>query len=63
MGIQAAPYSLRLEPETMAKLKVVAKRNGRSVNKEIEIMAQEHIAAYEEKNGPIVVEVPQSDQN
>lgn len=52
-----------MAPEVMAKLKVVAKSHGRSVNKEIEIMAQENVAAYEEKNGPIIVEVSQSDQN
>ena len=51
-----ASLSLRLEPETMAKLKVVAKSNGRSVNKEIEIIAQQHIAAFEKKNGPIALE-------
>ena len=53
MGVQANPYSLRLEPATMAKLKVVAKSNGRSVNKEIEIIAQQHIAAFERENGSI----------
>ena len=56
MGIQTNPYSLRLETVTMAKLKVVAKINVRSVNKEIEMIAQQHIADYEKKNGPIVVE-------
>lgn len=63
MGKQQTPYPLRMASEVMAKLKVVAKSHGRSVNKEIEIMAQENVAAYEEKNGPIIVEVSQSDQN
>lgn len=58
MGVQAAPYSLRLEPETMAKLRVTAKKNGRSVNKEIEIIVQQYLAKYEKKNGAIVVEAP-----
>lgn len=58
MGIQANPYSLRLEPATMAKLRVIAKRNGRSVNKEIEILAQRHIEVFEKENGPIEVENP-----
>lgn len=53
MGIQAAPYSLRLEPEVMEKLRVIAKDHGRSVNKEIEMLARAHIAAYEAENGPI----------
>lgn len=29
------PYSLRLEPETRAKLEAIAKANGRSLNAEI----------------------------
>ena len=56
MPQQANPYPLRLDPETMTKLKAIAKSNGRSVNKEIEIIAQQHIAAFEKKNGPIELE-------
>lgn len=58
MGVQANPYSLRLEPTTMAKLRVTAKRNGRSVNKEIEIIACQYLEDYEKKHGPIEVENP-----
>lgn len=53
MGVQAAPYPLRLEPAVMEKLRVIAKDHGRSVNKEIEILARAHIAAYEAENGAI----------
>lgn len=53
MGIQAAPYSLRLEPVVMEKLRFIAKDHGRSVNKEIEILARSHIAAYEAEHGVI----------
>lgn len=53
MGVQAAPYPLRLEPEVMEKLRVIAKDHGRSVNKEIEILARAHIAAYEAEKGVI----------
>lgn len=55
MGVQANPYPLRLEPEVMEKLRVVAKDHGRSVNKEIEILTREYIAAYEAKNGEIKI--------
>ena len=58
MGVQAAPYSLRLEPETMAKLRVTAKKNGRSVNKEIEIIVQQYLENYEQEKGPIEVKSP-----
>lgn len=53
MGIQAAPYSLRLEPVVMEKLRVIAKDHGRSVNKEIEILVRSHIAAYEAEHGEV----------
>lgn len=39
----------------MAKLKVVAKDHGRSVNKEIETVVREHVAAYEAAHGEIEV--------
>ena len=58
MAKQQNPYPLRMSVDVMAKLKVVAKSLGRSVNKELEILAQEDIADYEKKNGPIVVENP-----
>lgn len=58
MAKQQNPYPLRMSIEVMAKLKVVAKSHGRSVNKELEMLAQEDVAAYEKKNGPIVVENP-----
>ena len=55
MGVQAAPYPLRLEPAVMEKLRVIAKDHGRSVNKEIEILARAHIADYEAEKGKIEV--------
>ena len=55
MGMQADPYSLRLEPGIMEKLRVIAKDHGRSVNKEIEVLVREHIAVYEAEKGEITV--------
>lgn len=59
MGIQAAPYSLRIEPELMEKLRVVAKDHGRSVNKEIEMLVREHVAAYEAEKGEVKLDTEQ----
>lgn len=61
MGVQAYVYSLRLEPQNMAKLRVTAKKNGRSVNKEIEIIVQQYLEKYEQENGPIKVEAPKGE--
>lgn len=55
MGIQPNPYPLRIDPEIMSKTKVIAKANGRSVNKEIEIVLKQYVISYEKDQGPIVI--------
>ena len=59
MGIQAPPYSLRIGPGLMEKLRVVAKDHGRSVNKEIEMLVREHVAAYEAEKGEVKLDTEQ----
>ena len=56
MAIQPLAYPLRLPDEFMNKLKVISKDNGRSVNKEIEILVKKHISAYEAENGIITID-------
>ena len=53
---QQLAYPLRLADEYMEKLKHVAKENGRSVNKEIEILVKSHVTKFEAENGPISLE-------
>lgn len=53
--VQANPYQLRVEKTIMEKFKVIAYENGRSVNKEIEMLMKQAIAAYEQNNGQIEV--------
>lgn len=48
-------YALRIQEETMDKLKYIAGHNGRSANKEIEQLILAHIAVYEKASGPIVL--------
>lgn len=50
---QANPYPLRVDKTIMGKFKVMAAENGRSVNKEIEILMKHAISNYEEKHGLI----------
>lgn len=50
---QSNPYPLRVEKSIMDKFKVIAAENGRSVNKEIEILMKQAIAAYESQHGAI----------
>lgn len=56
MAIQQNPYSLRVEKIVMEKIKVIAKENGRSVNKEIETLMKSAIKKYEVEHGPILVD-------
>ena len=52
---QANPYPLRVEKALLEKFKVVAKKNGRSVNKEIEQLLIAAVAQYEKENGIITI--------
>ena len=52
---QANPYPLRVDRAIMEKFKVVAAENGRSVNKEIEMLMKQAIASYEQNNGQIEI--------
>lgn len=58
MANQANPYPLRVDKITMEKFKVVAKENGRSVNKEIEILLKSIVSSYEKEHGPISIPTP-----
>jgi len=53
MSVQANPYPLRIDKTIMEKFKIIAKENGRSINKEIEMVLKEIIIEYENKNGVI----------
>jgi len=49
-------FTLRLKDENFEKIKVIAKKNKRSIAMEIEYVLEQHIADYEKKHGPIKVE-------
>lgn len=46
-------YTLRMSKEYLQKIRYIAEENGRSANKEIELMVKQRIKEYEQKNGPI----------
>ena len=48
-------YALRIPPIMLDKLKYIAGHNGRSGNKEIELLIAAHIAAYEQEHGEIIL--------
>lgn len=55
---QANPYPLRVDRAVMDRFKVVAAANGRSVNKEIEMLMRQAVTAYEATNGKIHIPTP-----
>ncbi len=55
---QANPYPLRVDRAIMEKFKVIASNNGRSVNKEIEMLMKQVIADYEQNHGLIEISTP-----
>ncbi len=52
---QLNPYPLRVKKIVMSKFKIISSENGRSVNKEIEMLMKQAISDYEKENGEIVV--------
>lgn len=46
-------YTLRIPKEYLQKIRYIAEENGRSANKEIELMIKQRIKEYEYENGSI----------
>lgn len=58
---QANPYPLRVEKSIMDKFKVISAENGRSVNKELEMLMKAAISEFESKHGEIHIQSQDSD--
>lgn len=50
------PFSLRVSDELMDKLKYLAEKNRRSINKQIEFILDAYISDYEKENGAIILD-------
>lgn len=48
-------FPLRLDDDLREKLRYIAAQNSRSLNKEIEFIVKQHVAAYESTHGEIVL--------
>lgn len=57
MGNYYAPFSLRVSEELIGKIKIIAKENKRSTNKEIEFALERYIKKYEDLNGDIDLKI------
>ena len=54
--MQELPYSLRLDPQTMKKIRTLAKLERRSINMQLCIAVESYLKAYEQEHGEIVTE-------
>ncbi len=50
------PFSLRISEELLAKVKVIAVRNKRSANKEMEFALEQYVRSFEQRHGEIEIE-------
>ena len=48
-------FPLRLDDDLREKLRYIAEKNSRSLNKEIEFLVKKHVEAYETDHGAIAV--------
>ena len=55
---QPNAYPLRIDKSLMEKFKVIATENGRSINKEIEMLMKNAVRQYENQNGEIHLQAP-----
>jgi len=59
MATDKIQTGIRFTPELLYKITQVAKKNMRSLNAQLEFLAQECVREYEQKNG----EIPVSDED
>lgn len=59
MATNKIQTGIRFEPELLYKISWVAKDNKRSLNAQLEYLAQQCVKEYEEKNGEIAVNAEQ----
>lgn len=56
MATNKVQTGIRFEPELLYKITQVAKKNKRSLNAQLEFLAQECVAEYEKENGEIPID-------
>lgn len=50
------PFSLRVSEELLSKMKIIAVRNKRSANKEMEYALEQYVKAFEKEYGEVNIE-------
>lgn len=50
------PFSLRISEELLTKIKIIAARNKRSANKEIEFVLEQYVQDFESRHEEIAID-------
>lgn len=56
MPNETSKFTLRTDSELLKKFKIVADYNGRSANRELEVLMKKHVADFEQKHGKLETE-------
>lgn len=56
MPNETSKFTLRTDSELLKKFKVVADYNGRSANRELEVLMKKHVTEFEQTHGKIETE-------
>ncbi|MCI8877867.1 MAG: hypothetical protein HFF78_02680 [Oscillospiraceae bacterium] len=56
MGNYYTPFSLRISEELLTKIKVIAARNKRSANKEMEYALEQYVKDFESRHEEIIID-------
>jgi hypothetical protein len=56
MRSELSKFTLRTDVDLLKKFRFVADYNGRSANREIEVLMKKHVDEFEKKNGTITME-------
>ena len=56
MATSKIQTGIRFEPELLYKITYVARQNRRSLNAQLEYLAQECVKQYEAENGPVQID-------
>lgn len=56
MASNLPQFTVRVNPDLLKKFRLVADYNGRSANREIEILMRNHVAEFEKIHGKIEID-------
>ena len=56
ISIKQAKYTLRIDAQLLRALRYIAEYEGRSANREIEVLIKRYLAEFEKKNGKIEID-------